>query len=192
MSNIKKLILLGCVSAMVTGCVPAVFVAGGAAGAAIGGDNRSVQRISDDTDMAYRANNLIQANQTLAEQTHINVTVFDGIALMTGQAPNEKLKQEAEALVKSVKNIKKVYNQVRIGENTGAFARSQDGLITTNVKTRMLTTTDLKSNQFKIVTEDGVVYIMGLTTRQQADIAADVASHSSGVKQVVKLIVYKD
>lgn len=189
---LKKLIFIAGMGVVVSGCIPAVFVAGGAAGAAITNDNRKMQTISDDTDTAYQANNLIQADKELASKTHINVTMFNGTVLMTGQAPTAALKQKAETTIQPLKKIRKIYNQIAIAEPIGAFARSDDALITTNVKTRMLTTTDLKSNQFKIVTENSVVYIMGLTTRKQADMAVEVARHSSGVKQVVKLIEYLD
>lgn len=189
---VKKLLVIVCIGAAVSGCIPAVFVAGGAAGAALSHDNRNMQTISDDADTAFQANSAIQADRDLANKAHVTVTVFNGIALITGQAPTAALQQRAETLIQPLKKIRKIYNQVAIAEPLGAFARSDDALITTNVKTRMLTTTDLKSNQFKIVTEDKVVYIMGLTTRKQAQMAVDVARQSSGVKQVVKLIEYID
>jgi len=188
----KKLLLITCISAAVSGCVPAVFVAGGAAGAVISSDNRNMQTISDDTNIAYQANNLIQADKELSTKAHITVTVFNGMALITGQAPNTALQQRPEQLIQPLKKIRKVYNQVVLAEPLGAFARSDDALITTNVKTRMLTTTDLKSSQFKVVTENRTVYIMGLTTRKQAEMAVGVARQSNGVKQVVKLIEYTD
>lgn len=186
----KKLLLMACMSTLVSGCFPAVFVAGGAAGAVISGDNRNMQTISDDTDIAYQANNLIQADKDLSTKAHVTVTIFNGIALITGQAPNAVLQQRPEQLIQPLKKIRKIYNQVMIDQPLGAFARSDDALITTNVKTRMLTTTDLKSSQFKIVTENGTVYIMGLTTRKQAEIAVAVARQSTGVKQVVRLLEY--
>ncbi len=188
----KKLIFILGMSAAISGCVPAVFVAGGAAGAAITGDNRKMQAISDDTDIAYRANNLIQADKELANKTHISVFLFNSVALMTGQAPTIQLKQRAEQAIKSLQGINQIYNQVAIAQPIGTFTRSNDALITANVKTRMLTTTDLKSNQFKIATENGTVYIMGLTTRKQADMAVNTARQSTGVKQVIKLIEYID
>ena len=187
---LKNLIVITCLGVVISGCVPAVFMAGGATGAAISGDNRKMQTISDDTDTSFRANTLIQADKALSANAHITVTLFNGIALLTGQAPTERLQQRAEQLIKPLKKIRKIYNQIIIAEPLGAFTRSDDALITANVKTRMLTTTDLKSSHFKIITENGTVYIMGLTTRKQAQMAVDVARQSTGVKQVVKLLEY--
>ncbi|CAM4452902.1 MAG: hypothetical protein LEGION0398_MBIBDBAK_00009 [Legionellaceae bacterium] len=188
--EINKWMGLTFLSIFLTGCIPAVFVAGGAAGAALSSDNRNLQTISDDTDTTHQANNLIQNDEALSKEAHITVTLFNGNALITGQAPNTDLQQRPEQLIKSLKKIHKIFNQVKIAEPIGAFTRSNDALITTNVKTRMLTTTDLKSSQFKIITEDGTVYIMGLATKEQARMAVNVASQSTGVKQVVKLIEY--
>ncbi len=56
----------------------------------------------------------------------------------------------------------------------------------------MFANRELKSNNFKIVTENGVVFILGIASAKQADLAASIARKSAGVKKVVKLIEYRE
>jgi osmotically-inducible protein OsmY len=178
-------------SVLITGCVPVVFMAGGAAaGSGLVGDHRSLQTIADDDNSSYLANLRLSANKELHNDAHVSAVVFNHELLLVGQAPTEELKIKAEDLVKSVKKVKKVYNQITIGEPIGTLANASDAMLTTNIKTRMMTTTNLKSNQFKVVTEDKVVYLLGLTTKRQAQRAVIVARNSSGVKRVVTLFHY--
>jgi hypothetical protein len=42
----------------------------------------------------------------------------------------------------------------------------------------------------KVVTEAGVVYLMGVVTEREADDAVDIARTTSGVRKVVKIFEY--
>lgn len=186
-----SLTILLLISILTTGCVPAVFVAGGAvAGSSVVGDQRSFQTIASDDNAAYLANTRLSANKELRSDAHVSAVVFNRELLLVGQAPTEELKIKAEDLVKSVPKVKKVYNQITIGDPIGTLANANDAMLTTSIKTRMMATTNLKSNQFKVVTEDKVVYLLGLTTKRQAQRAVIVARNSAGVKRVVTLFHY--
>ncbi len=189
----KQLLLILFSLSFLTACAPTAFVAGGAAaGSKIAGDSRSLQTISDDEDAAYQANSRLSADPNFTEKARVTALVFDHEMLLVGQAPTAALKEKAENMVKSIPEIKKIYNQIALKRPLRALEGASDAMITTNVKTRMLTTTNLKSNQFKVVTEDNVVYLLGLTTRKQAAIAVEIARNSTGVKRVVTLFKYTD
>lgn len=190
---LKKLLVISLMTSSITACVPAFFAAGGATTATlIAKDNRDVQTIADDKDQTYQANNRLQADPIIAKQTHISVVIYNRWLLMVGQAPTPELRAKAEQLLQNLPKIKRVYNEVTIQDAIGSYDRSKDTLITTNIGSRLLATSDLHSSQFKVVTENGVVYLLGLSTHTQADIAADIASKRDGVKKVVKLVEYTD
>lgn len=178
------------VSLFLQGCIAGAFVAGSTAGGSIAGDKRSLPTMVEDEGINFRATQRLSLDHTLKEEAHIGVTTFNHVVLLTGQAPTAELRDKAGKIAQNDPEIKKVYNQITIGSPTSALTRSNDILITSNIKTRMLTTTNLKSSQFKVTTENGTAYIMGLSNHTQADIAATVAQNSTGVKKVVKVIEY--
>lgn len=188
----KKILLIVLLSGLLQGCFLAAgaVVAGGAVAGGVATDPRPMDTIREDENITSLANNMIAANNTLATKTHISAVSYNRVVLLVGQAPTEEMRQQAVDLVKRVPNVKRIFNQITVGEPTSALRRSKDATITGNVKARMFATTNLQSNNFKIVTEDGTVYILGLATVQQGNIAAVVARDSSGVERVVKLIEY--
>jgi osmotically-inducible protein OsmY len=172
-------------------CEPTAVAVGAASGSTIAGDNRTLQTIADDQSAAYLANRRLTADTELTKNARAVASVYHGTLLLTGEAPTEALRARAEQRVQNLKHVRRVYNQITIGSPIGMLKQSDDALVTSNVKARMLATTNLKSAQFKVITEDGTVYLMGWTSPEQANIAADVVHNSSGVKRVVKVVEYK-
>jgi osmotically-inducible protein OsmY len=187
----KLLLFIALVLSTLTGCVPVVLVAGGAlAGSTLVGDSRNLQTINTDKDATFQANTRLSADKTLPRGTRVSATVFNHEMLLVGQVLTEENKMQVEDRVKSVPNVNKIYNQITVGESLGALSASSDTALTGNIKTQMMATKNVKSGQFKIVTEDGVVYILGLTTRDQADMTVNLIREIAGVKRVVTLIRY--
>lgn len=171
------------------------FVAGAAAGAAaiaVVYDHRNISNILHDTDIANKIADRISKVPALRNNSHVEVTVFNRVVLLTGETPNQALKQQAEDIAKSVSEVTRVYNQLSIQGPTSSLIRTSDSWITTKIKTEMLATEDLKSGSIKVVTENGVVYLMGMVKHEQAEIAVDIARQVSGVQKVVKIFQYKN
>ncbi len=135
--------------------------------------------------------NLDKASPAL-KQSHINVTSFNGVALITGQVANSDLRQLAGSTVSAIKNVRQVHNELQIQGKTSLLARTNDTWLTTKVKSRLLGNKDVDSGRIKVVTEYGVVYLMGLMSRIEADQAAEVARTTGGVQKVVKAFEYID
>lgn len=174
---------------LLSGCfVP--FVAGAAIGGAIVYDRRDFQTMVDDQEIFQQANNKLKADTEINNDAHIVVTSFNRSVLIVGQAPTEALRTKAQQLVASVPNIKRIYNEVTISGPTSPAVRSSDAWITTKVKSQMLVEPRLRSGQIKVITENSVVYLMGIVQRSQADIAVDIARQVSGVQRVVKIFEY--
>lgn len=187
----KRLLTIISLACGLQGCI---FVAGAAAGAAaiaVVYDHRTIQNSIQDTSIANKIIYRIQAVPALRHESHIEVTVFNDVVLLTGQTPSQGLKEQAEHIAKSVPDVSRVYNQLSIQGPTSSLTRTSDSWITTKIKTQMLATEDLKSSSIKVITENGVVYLMGIVTQQQADISVDIARQISGVQKVVKIFQYK-
>src|SRR5262249_10897020 len=142
-------------------------------------------------EIANKISDRIRKVPELRNESHVEVSVFNRVVLLTGETPNPAWKQQAEDIAKTVPEITRVYNQLTIQGPTSSLTRTSDSWITAKIKTEMLATEDLKSGSIKVVTENGVVYLMGIVNREQADIAVDIARQVSGVQKVVKIFQYK-
>ncbi|HBY55454.1 MAG TPA: phospholipid-binding protein [Coxiellaceae bacterium] len=171
------------------GCLPAIFVAGAATGVIIY-DHRNAKTMFEDRDITFQIQHRFDNDKELRNKAHLSITTFNHIALLLGQAPNDELRSRAEAIVKSNSKVKMLYNEVTIEKPISDMARANDAWITTKVKTILATVPGLNSSSLKIVTENKVVYLMGLTTRTQAQLATDKTRTVAGVKKVVKLFEY--
>lgn len=190
MKNIITIIIL---SLSLQGCIFVAGAAAGAAGIASVYDHRKVEQVVDDQRISNSISGKINASALLNdENTHIDVTSFNRVVLLTGQTVSTAARQRAEEIARSYGEVKKVYNEIAIKGPTSSLTRTSDAWITTKIKTEMLATKDLKSGSIKVVTENGSVYLMGIVTHQQADMSVDIARDVEGVQRVVKVFQYKD
>ena len=178
------LILLLCLSA----CVPVLIATVGATvGGAIIYDKRSTQAMLEDQQIANRASAALNSDPQLKDNARISVAVFNKVVLMIGQAKSTAARQRAYQDVRSVSQVKRVYNQVVISDQLSLMDASKDTWITSKVKTAMLMKKGLHSSQIKVVTENKVVYLMGVVTPKQAQLATDAARQVDGVQRVVQV-----
>ncbi|CAD5106825.1 BON domain-containing protein [Zestomonas carbonaria] len=154
--------------------------------------NRSIGNKIDDQFLAPEVSSSIsKAHADLTSPTsHIVVTSYNGVILLAGQTPRGELKERAEQAARSVQGVKKVHNELQVLQPTSALARSNDSLITAKIKAQMLTDSNVPSSRIKVVTENGIVYLLGLVTRQEAAAATNVIQTVSGVQKIVKLFQY--
>lgn len=171
------------------GCVP-MFAIGTAAGTGtyISEDRRTSGMFIEDEGIELKGSRRIY--QQFGNTVHINVTSYNRIVLLTGETPNATIKADIEKLMMGVDNVRKIYNEIAVAGNTSLASRSNDTLITSTVKARFLAERKFQINHVKIVTENKVVYLLGVVTRQEADNAARIASSTAGVGKVVKVFEY--
>jgi osmotically-inducible protein OsmY len=157
-------------------------VGGVAAGASIMADRRTpgVQAIDNGIEMEANA----ALSKKFGDNAHINVTSFNQKVLLTGEAKDADIKGEANAYVKSMKNARTVFNEIVIGPNSTYTARANDSYLESKIKAQMIFTDKLPSNSMSIVAEGTSVYLMGILTQNEADLAKKVASNTNGVKDV--------
>ena len=175
------------------GCA-GVVVGGAATGAAVIHDRRSAGTVIDDQGLGWKISNEIFSDKELSEPSHINVTVYNGAVLLTGETPTEDLKLRANAIAARVSDKEKpVYNELAIAEPTSLTTRTNDAYITTKVKTALFDIQSIKGfdvTRVKVTTENSVVYLMGLVTSVEADAVTEKTRNVGGVKKVVKLFEY--
>jgi osmotically-inducible protein OsmY len=186
----KTLVMVAGLTMTVTlsGCV-ALAVGGAAVGAAVLSDSRSAGTQFDDEALE---NKVILTLQKAKTPAHVNVVSYNKVALITGEAPTSEEKSKVEWLVRGTAGVKKVYNYVDVMPNSDYTVRSNDSLITSKVRSNMTLTKGLSDGKIKILTERNVVYLMGLVTKEQGGMAADIASRTAGVKNVVTLFEYQN
>lgn len=176
-----------------SGCVPMVLTgigAGAGTGALMVEDRRSSGIFIEDERLELKISRRI--SEHLGDKAHVNVTSFNRNVLLTGEAPDEFTKKEIEKLAMSIENVKNTSNEVAIAPNSSLASRSNDTLITSKVKTRFISNGEFQINHIKVITENGVVYLMGLVTKKEGDVAAQIASATVSVTKVVKVFEYLD
>src|SRR3989339_974168 len=191
----KKIILSLIMILSLTSCVPVVIVGVVGAGVIITtsiiNDQRSFKIILEDRAIVSRAQSLMNEDPELQGHSHISVYSFNCVVLLVGQAQTPELRARAFEIASSVKYVQKVYNQIIISGVTTDLGRTDDAWITSKVKSAMLDQDGLRSSQIKVITSNGVVYLMGWVTHSQADLATNVARRVEGVQKVVKVFQYQ-
>ena len=179
---------LGVVAALLQGCVPVVIGAGSAAAYSSYDDRRSTGTQMEDEGIELRAMNRI--DQRYGFKVHVNVTSFNRSVLITGEVPDSQAREDVAKMVVTAGNVRAVANELEISATSSLAARTNDSLITSNVKARFLTAKGFSANHVKVVTEAGVVFLMGVVTEAEANAAAEVARTTDGVRKVVKVFEY--
>ena len=184
-STIVKTLVLASVIGSLGGCA-ALLVGGVMAGAVmVVTDRRTSGAQLNDEGIEIRSANRLK--EKFGERGNFSVTSYNGRVLLTGEVAGNSDKLAAEQLVFQVENVKAVINELTIATSTSTLKeRSNDTLITSLVKSGLIEAKELPSNAFKVVTERGVVYLMGRVTQREADRGTEVARSVSGVVKVVR------
>jgi osmotically-inducible protein OsmY len=171
------------------GCAAAVVGGAAAGGYLIGEDRRSAAILADDQAIELRVGNRVAEKYPAA---HINTTSYNRLVLLTGEAPTAEAKADIEKIAREVPNVRGTFNEIAVGPVTALSTRANDSYITSKVKARFLDARKFNPVHVKVVTENGVVYLMGIVKRQEADSATEVARTTSGVQRVVRVFEYQE
>ncbi len=150
------------------------------------GDRTMAQQLEDES-IETKARVNIHAADAAFDEAHLVIVSFNGYVLLAGQVPTEALKARATDVVRKVHGVRRIYNEIEIASPSSAMTRTSDTWITAKVKSWLLGSPETEGLRVKVVTEDGVVYLMGLVTAEEARRIADKAAGISGVQRVVKL-----
>jgi len=181
--------LLG-LAPLLQGCVEMAVVGAGAAMMAAN-DRRSVGAQTEDQEIELRSDSRI--GERFGDKVHVNITSYNRNVLLTGEAPDAATREQIEKLVREITNVRGVVNEIQIAALTPFSSRGNDSYITSKVKARFVDNSGAFSvNHVKVVTEAGVVYLLGLVTRKEADAAVEIARTTGEVRKVVRVFEYID
>lgn len=173
-------------SSALSGCF-GVVAAGAAGGALVATDRRTSGAYVDDQGIELKAADQIGK---LLPSAHVNTTSFNRAVLLTGEVPSEQARQQAELTARGIPNVRRVFNYTVVAPSSGFSERSSDTWVTSKARTRLLDGKGYNPNNVKVVTERGVVYMLGMVTQAEGAAAAKVVSETSGVQKVVTLFEY--
>ncbi len=174
----------------VNGCVGTAIVAGGAVAGAAAVDRRDTSTIINDNNIEINIKEAIYTDETIRRDIHVNVTSYNGVVLLSGETPTLEMRDKVVRHTQQVDTIKMIYNETIVAPPSEHTSRRQDTYVTSKVKTALFSAKEITGLEIKVVTENQVVYLMGLVTKEEGDIAANAARQVSEVKQIVKLFEY--
>ena len=177
---------------LVTGCGTIVSKTTGTNPVGTNASERSFGRLIDDQLIeTYVSANILKANEDFKD-ANVSVTSYNGIVLLTGQVQSEQLKQLASQTAKNVRNVRRVHNEISVAGPISIPARTNDSWLKTKIKSRMLADKDTNPPRVKVVVENGVVYLMGMVHKTEADSAVEIAHKTYGVQKIVKVFEYTE
>ena len=150
------------------------------------GERTFGQQLTDES-IETKAKVNINTSDEGYDDAHLSIVSFNGFVLLAGQVPSEALKTLATDVVRKIEGVRRIYNELEIGPATSVGTRSHDTWITTKVKSKLLASSDTPGTRVKVVTENSVVYLMGLLTKEEADRVSLEAAAASSAERVVQL-----
>jgi osmotically-inducible protein OsmY len=148
---------------------------------------RTLARQIEDESIENKAIVNLHAADPAYDDANLVVVSYNGYVLLAGQVSSEALKKKATNVLRKIHGVRRIYNELEIASPSSAMTRSSDTWITAKVKTWLLGRSDTEGTRVKVVTENGVVYLMGLVTRKEAERIGEAAAGISGVQRVVRL-----
>ncbi|KAF0164173.1 MAG: putative periplasmic or secreted lipoprotein [Rhodocyclaceae bacterium] len=183
-AKVRNFAVLALCAPVLAGCFGAAAVGVGA-GALLLTDRRNPETYASDEGMEIRALNRI--GEKYGDKVHVNVISYNRMVLLTGEVPTEAIKADVEKIAAGVPNVKSISNELAIAGPSSFGGRSNDSYITSKVKARFVDAGKFSANHVKVVTEAGVVFLLGLVTQAEANAAVEIARTTGGVQKVVRV-----
>lgn len=170
--------------ASVSGCVP-LLIGGTVMGTGlVATDRRTTGAQVEDESIEFRAAGRVRELATLG---HINVTSYNRTLLVTGEVPGDNEKAAVGRALASVENVRSVVNELGVGQNSSVGSRGTDSVLATKVKATLVDAKDVQAHAYKVVSERGIIYLMGRVTEREAARGTELARSVSGVQKVVRV-----
>jgi len=157
-------------------------------------DRRTPETIATDKEIEQTAREELQDDQELS-QSHININAYNGLALMTGEVPSDAIKNKVLEIVRVIPHVAMVRDSLTVAQPIDSTARANDAQLTTQVKTALTqihTLPDFNSAMIKVVTENGIVYLMGRVSREEGNVVINVTRLQPAIKQIITVFEYLD
>jgi osmotically-inducible protein OsmY len=187
-TSFRLLLALPAIALALQGCLETALVVGAGTAAYSATDRRTTGVQVDDEGIELRASNRV--SERFGDKVHVNISSFNRSLLLTGEVPNAATKEEIEKLVQGVPSLRSVTNDLQVASATSMSSRAGDATTTGKVKARLLDSGKLNPVHVRVITENSVVYLLGIVTEAEANDAVEIARTTGGVKKVVKVFEY--
>lgn len=179
---------------LLQGCAAGVVAVGAGIATDTARDNRTIGTQIDDQTLDIRITQTLGDHKKLWDASNLSVIVQEGQALVVGQTPTPKQRNEIMNIVKHVSGVKKVFNEIRLAQPSSLSTRARDSWITTKIKAQIYTNKKILPGKIQVVTENSEVFLIGVVTKGEADTAVNIARQTAGVTRVTKFfkIISKD
>lgn len=154
--------------------------------------NTSVGTNIDDWQIATLVGVNIKKADPGLERAHINVNAHNKVVLLTGEVPSAELRKLAGDTARAYRGVRQVYNELQVQGSSTLLSRANDSWLSTKVKTKLLADKEIDSGRLSVITEGGVIYLMGIVNRAEAERATEVVRNTRGVAKVVRVFEYLD
>ena len=158
-------------------------------------ERRTRDAILTDKRIESEAYDELNDDDELLTQCHFTVTAYNGAVLVTGETPNEDLGKKIISTIQVIPDVKLIHNNLTIADPSDAGSRANDALITDTIRiafNQIRTIPDFDPSMVKVITENGVVYLMGLVHRDEGTVVINLTRLQPGVKQIVTVFEYVD
>lgn len=183
-----RLLAVMLLAATVGGCAAPLVIGGAAVGGMMAVDRRTAGTQVEDEGIELRATNRIFGDY--GDKVHVNVTSYNRQVLLTGEVSSEQVRDAVQKTVSQVANVRSIVNELAVMPNTSITERSNDTFITGKMRASLLDAKDLTATAFKVVTERGAIYLMGIVSQREAARATAIARGVTGVRKVVRVFEY--
>lgn len=190
-SNMRLFLIVLLASSILSGCAGAIIVGAGA-GVGIVHDRRTAGTVVEDQAIEFKAAARLRRHRELKSHSHINITSYNRIVLITGEAETNEIRDRIATIISGTPSVRRIHNEITIGLAASTGSRLRDTWITTKAKTSLfkIKRAGFDPTRIKIQTENNTVYLMGLVTEEEGNAAVDKIKHLKGVKRVVKIFEY--
>ena len=169
------------------GCAPLILGGAVGTGVAVAEDRRTLGTMTEDENIEILAANRIRDR---LKNAHVNVTSYNRMVLLTGEVPDAAARDAAERIARGLQNVRSVVNELLVAGNSALSSRANDSYITSKVKARFVDAQRFNPLHVKVVTENNVVYLLGMVRKREAHEATELARTTAGVQKVVRVFDY--
>jgi osmotically-inducible protein OsmY len=173
---------------LAAGCAPVLIGATGTLAYTTLEDRRRTGVQFDDQTIENRVAGRI--SERYGDRVHVNATSYNRVVLLTGEVPDAAAREDVEKIARAVPGVSGVSNELEVAGISSLGARANDSFVTSKVKARYLEAGKFSPVHVKVITENGVVYLLGIVTEPEANEAVELARTVAGVRKVVKIFEY--
>lgn len=170
-----------------SGCAAGVVAGAGTAVGVTAAQDRGVSGALEDTRIETDLGNALYKHNTELFRA-ITISVHEGKVLLAGTVSKPGWKDDAIRIANSIRGVRTVEDEIRIGQDGGVVDGARDLWITTQLRSAISFDSAISSIHYSIETVNGVVYLLGVG-RSQAEITK-VAEHARSIRYVKRVVSY--